>query len=367
VTGPNGIASSQWTLGPAPGVHSVLATVEGYTPVEVHANATPATLVLNTIHPLHLTTYEGSGQTVHPDFVNITDPGPLQAEFLAITPYPEGNPQFENPSVYTSLDHVYWDPPQGAVNPIALPDQGYLSDPDMVYNPSMKELWLYYRQADVLNQIFLKRSTDGAQWTPPVRVTWGLDHYIVSPTVVRRADNDWTMWAVNGQSGCDAPETWVEVRHSTDGLTWTDPQRVSLTQPGFTPWHIDVQWIPSAGEFWAVYNVKTPQTSCATPALYLATSRDGITWTTYPSPVLTRGDAPEFRDIVYRSTFRYRADTDVITFWYSGAAYDGARYVWSSAVQRRPRAEVFDAIARQPTSANRAQVGRTVPALRDPP
>jgi hypothetical protein len=370
VTGANGVAATHWTLGPAPGDHSVVATVEGYAPLEVHANAAPATLVLNTIHPLHLSTYDGSGQTVHPDFVDLTgaaDAGPLKAEFLAITPYPEGNPQFENPSVYTSLDHVYWNEPSGAINPVALPDQGYLSDPDIVYNSAAKELWLYYRQADVLNQIFLKRSADGVQWSPAERVTWGLNHYIVSPSVVRRSEHDWLMWAVNGQSGCDAPETWVELRHSTDGRTWTDPERVSLVQPGFTPWHIDVQWIPSAEEFWALYNVKTPQTSCATPALYLATSRDGITWTTYPSPVLMSGDVPQFRDIVYRSTFRYKPETDVVTFWYSGAAYDGFRYVWSSAVQRRPRAELFSAIARQPTSANLAQVRRSRPPLVNPP
>ena len=45
------------------------------------------------------------------------------------------------------------------------------------------------------------------------------------------------------------------------------------------------------------------------PALYLATSADGRTWKTYPSPILARGTTPLFTDIVYRSTFAYEPRT----------------------------------------------------------
>jgi hypothetical protein len=33
--------------------------------------------------------------------------------------------------------------------------------------------------------------------------------------------------------------------------------------------------------------------------------------------------------------------SDAITVWFSGARFDGARVVWSAAVERRHRAEVF--------------------------
>jgi hypothetical protein len=269
--------------------------------------------------------------------------------------------------VYTSLDHVYWAAPSGALNPVASPGYGFTSDPDILYNPSTAELWLYYRQVDVLNEIFLTRSSNGITWSAPERVAWALNHGIVSPTVVRRSDTEWLMWSVNGQSGCDAPATWVELRRSTDGRNWSPPERVPLTQPGFTPWHIDVEWIPSFNQYWAVYNVKTPESSCTTPALYLATSADGVTWTTYPSPVLTRGDIPALGDIVYRSTFRYRPETDAVTFWFSGARYVDTRYVWASVVQRRQRADLLASIARIPTSAHIATLLHHSPALLDPP
>jgi len=62
-------------------------------------------------------------------------------------------------------------------------------------------------------------------------------------------------------------------------MHWSPPEQVSLVQLGYSVWHIDVQWIASRSEFWALYNVKTPG-SCTTPAVYLATSGDGVTWRT---------------------------------------------------------------------------------------
>jgi hypothetical protein len=73
----------------------------------------------------------------------------------------------------------------------------------------------------------------------------------------------------------------------------------------------------------------------------IASSPDGVTWRAADKPVITKGEVPELQDIVYRTTLAYDAATDVITFWYSGARYDGGRYVWSAAVERRLRAEVF--------------------------
>jgi hypothetical protein len=58
-------------------------------------------------------------------------------------------------------------------------------------------------------------------------------------------------------------------------------------------------------------------------------------------PVLAKGRVPQFDDIVYRTTFHYDPVTDAITFWYSGARYNGTQYVWSAAVERRRRSDVF--------------------------
>jgi hypothetical protein len=367
VTDVNGRAASRWTLGERLGTQRARARAADGSVVEFFAStASKSELPLNEPRTLRLTTYEGSGQTVHPDVAQV----PLlfgADRSIAITPYPYGDANKENPSFFVGADEVSWLVPRGATNPVLSTSHGYLSDPDLVYDPLTRELLLYYREVSDRNVILRVQTRDGVRWTTPVIVTQGPNHTILSPTVVRIGPTDWRMWAVNGNTGCTGSTTVVEERRSSDGVVWSAARVVQLDQPGFWPWHIEVQWIPSRAEYWALYNVKTAG-SCTTPALYLATSRDGLSWTTYPSPVLDRGVIPELEDVVYRSTFEYDAVTDRITFWFSGARYEGGRYVWRSIVQPRTRADVFAAIARPYTSMAYARDGkRQPPPLLDAP
>jgi hypothetical protein len=286
-------------------------------------------------------------------------------QYLVITPYPFGDAGYENPSLFGG-GPAAWTAPPGVMNPIARPSGGYLSDPDAVAVPESGELWVYYRGVASNNDIYVIRSNDGVKFTAPKLVASAANHDIVSPTVVRRGATDWLMWSVNSNVGCSASSTFVELRRSTNGLDWSAPERVSLTQAGFWPWHIDVQWIPSRNEFWAIYNGKTSG-SCTTPALFLATSPDGVHWTTFPSPILSHGVIPEFADVVYRSTFAYDPSLDAIDFWYSGAAYVSPSYVWRSAYQRRPRAEVFAVAAKRTLAQATIAPARNVPPLLDAP
>lgn len=301
----------------------------------------PEGLPLGQIFPLSFATYDGSGQVVHPDYA-MTPSGTFgQALHLAITPYPFGNAAFENPSLFDGASPDRWDLPPGAPNPVVLPDVGYLSDPDVVYVPDAGELRLYYRQVTSSNIIRLVRTRDGITWSAPVEVARAPNHRLISPSVVRRAADDWWMFAVNaGSVGCGAATTTVEVRRSTDGLTWGEPATAALAQPGLWAWHIDVQWIAARNEFWAVYNVKT-EGGCTTPAVYIASSADGMSWDVAPGAVMVKGTARELQDIVYRTTFAYDPAADAITFWYSGARFADGRYHWGALVQRRLRQEVF--------------------------
>jgi hypothetical protein len=296
------------------------------------------------IESLQIATFEGSGEVVHPDWA-VTPPLRFpKRQQLVITPYPGGNILYELPSEYTGDDGVAWEIPEGATNPVARPTNGlgYLSDPDHLYNPDYRELWMYYRHvADGTNRILLKRTKDGVHWSTEREVVRAPNHALVSPSIVRRGATDWYMWTVNaGTEGCQGPSASIELRTSKDGLKWSSAKPVALTQPGFFPWHVEVQWVPGVNEFWALYNVKT-ELMCVTPAVYLATSKDGITWTTYQNPVLERGAIPEFADIVYRSTFYYSQSTDAVAFWFSGAAHNGSKYVWRSAVGLINRPALF--------------------------
>jgi len=344
ITDVTGRATAMWTLGTTRAAHRARALATGYMVAQFTATS-PAEveLPLDVIVPLALETYERSGQTVHPDFVATGPEWTHGSDYLFITPYPNGNAQMENPSVYQSADFLHWIAPGGVTNPIAAPGEGYLSDPDAVFVPERNELWLYFRQVTQANIVRLTTSRDGVSWSAPVEVARAPNHQLISPTVVQRGPNEWLMWAVNGNIGCAGADATVELRRSMNGTVWSNPETVELSQPGFFPWHIDVEWIPSRGEYWALYNVKTAGT-CTTGALYLATSADGVHWRTYPSPVLAQGAIPELRDVVYRSTLSFDAASDAVTLWYSGARFESNNYIWRSAVQRRRRTDLFATI-----------------------
>ncbi|HEV7596175.1 MAG TPA: hypothetical protein VGO33_14355 [Gemmatimonadaceae bacterium] len=303
-----------------------------------------------TIHVLTLETYDGSGQAVHPDAA--TTPAGWDvaggSEQLFVTPYPYGDASKENPSLYTSRSFKEWLVPSGVMNPIARPDAGYLSDPDQLFNPETNELWLYYRAVTSENQIFLIRGAGPSRWSAPTLVASAPNHSIVSPTVVRRGAGDWYMWSVNsGASGCTASSTTVELRRSTDGISWSAPVAVDLHEIGVSAWHIDVEWIPAKQEFWATYNVKVPG-SCTTAALHFASSADGLAWTPAPTAALSRGVIPEFDDIVYRASLEYDPTLDNITLWYSGARYENGHYTWRVATERLSAADFFTRILAPP-------------------
>ena len=367
MTDADGNASAEWTLGQGLAIHRGHALAVGYEMVQFTAS-TPrdGELPFDVVQPLVLSTYEGSGQTVHPDFVATGGEWTRSADYLFITPYPNGNATFENPSIYDSPDLLRWTVPLGATNPIAPPTAGYNSDPDAVFVPERNELWLYFRQVTSENVIRLTKSSDGVHWSTPVEAAHAPNHEIISPTVVRLTPTDWLMWSVNGNLGCTGSSTTVELRRSPDGMAWSAPTTVNLSQPGLFPWHIDVEWIPSRNEFWTLYNAKTPG-SCTTGAVYLATSADGVQWTTYPSPVLAHGAIPEFEDVVYRSTFSYDEKSDAVTIWYSGARYEAGNYIWRSAVQRRMRTDLFATIAAPPPRAAAMTAPRAAPPLLDFP
>jgi hypothetical protein len=347
-TDANGEARATWTLGTARGQQRAIASADGLSPIEfvafVDPNALPDDLPL---HAVELATYDGSGQVVHPDVVVLSSPGGApERPRLVITPYPWGNAGFENPSLYQGDGRDAWSVPSGVTNPVVKPSGGYLSDPDIVFDPDRGELWMFYRHVDDGNEVLVTQSADGVRWGPSRVVVRVPNHQAVSPTVVRRSATEWSMWTVNsGAIGCSSSTTSVELRRSSDGSTWSSPTAVSLSQPGVYPWHLEVQWIPERSEYWAVFNGKVSG-SCTTDALYLATSADGMTWRTYRSPVLRRGAIPEFADVVYRSTFAYDAERGLVSLWYSGARFTSRGYEWHLAFERRHRAELFDAVAR---------------------
>ena len=281
--------------------------------------------------PISFETYDQSQQVVHPTAVAFATPWHGERFWLALTPYPNGDSRVENPSVFASETGDAWAVPSGVTNPVAQTTRGYLSDPDLSYDPTRDELRLYYREviqshhgrkkprhkADV---VYLSRSTDGTHWSAAQQLFVDSGRFVVSPAVARRGDTDWKMWLIDaGKAGCNARETRVLLRQSTDGIAWSSAQTVSLSQPGFLPWHIDVQYVSQLGEYWALVTAYPRGWACTSSSLFLATSVDGVHWHTFSSPVLSRGGIPQFSANVYRSSLAFEPDGKSLTIWLTGA------------------------------------------------
>lgn len=332
VTSDKGLVTARWKVGDRVGLDTAFARSGTSALVQFAAQVDEA--ATDGVIALDVETYDGSGQAVHPDHVWLPAGWKDATQALLATPYPFGNASFENPSFYAGVDGDRWVVPSGLTNPIVLPSAGYLSDPDALYDPASREIFVYYRQVTSENRIWLIRSSDGVRWDVPELVASAPNHQIISPTVVRRGPTDWLMWSVNaGAVGCTSASTTVELRRSTDGVHWSSAEPVSLGQPDRFAWHLDVEWIPARSEYWAVYPLKTAG-DCTTRSLQFATSPDGVHWTTYPSPLRSHSAIPEMMDVVYRSTSDYDAASDEVTLWYSGASYDGSAYVWHLARER---------------------------------
>lgn len=365
-TDSQGTISAEWELGAAAGEQFAEARVDELPPLRFVASADPeigTVAIAPRVTPF--TTYDGSGQVVHPDIARLPGEWPAGPLRLAITPYPFGNAVHENPSIFGGTDGQAWVVPPRVVNPLARPAAGgHLSDPDVLWVPEHNELWMYYRGVEEgKNRIWLIRSGDGAAWTAPRLVVEAPNHLAISPSVIRRGANDWLMWTVNGGfAGCMAANATLELRRSTDGITWSAPQPATLEGQRGYPWHVEVQWVESRREYWAMYNVKTAG-SCTTTSLWMATSADGVTWTTFPSPVLARNAIPELRDIVYRATFAYDPSRDAVTIWHSGARFTERGYEWRAAMERRARRALFESLLRNASDADPLEPDPGVPQL----
>lgn len=314
-------------------------------------------------------TYDGSREVVHPDMMAFPDGWRGHRYWAVITPYPNSASRFENPSLFGSADGNTWGIPAGVTNPLATTERGYLSDPDMVYEPVKNELWMYYREVvnsrsntkrekHLSDRVWLATSGDGVRWSTPRQVTSDANKYVVSPAVVREANGSWRMWQVDaGAAGCNARTTSLVARRSTNGVTWSATAPVTFAQPGYTPWHVDVQYVPARHEYWALVAAFVPGQGCTNTSLFLAMSPDGTTWTTYPTPVLARGATAQFGRAVYRSSFAYEAG-DRVTIWFTGArtVSPGDKktppvLAWSAAVSHTTVAELL------------AQVRQAAPAV----
>ncbi|MEP6990162.1 MAG: hypothetical protein ABJA80_04460 [bacterium] len=295
---------------------------------------------------LAVVTYDGSGEMVHPDALVFPHDWHGNRYWFAGTPYPFGDPSFENPSAYAGNEATEWASIPGVANPVARPAaSAYLSDPDLSYDPALDQLRLYYRQTTpMVDEVWLRTSRTGSEWSEPTLVLQDVRYGLISPALVREPDGSWRLWSVSAAAaGCRSRVTTAALtqRRSRNGVQWDAPAPVSLLIPGHVAWHLDVQYIRSRSEYWALVAAYPDGSDCSHTAVYFARSSNGTTWTPSPTPLLAPGAIPAMSDLVYRSTFRYFPNSDVVTVWFSGARVEHGRFHYSLATARYPLAELL--------------------------
>ena len=292
-------------------------------------------------------TYDGSGQVVHPDIVYFPNGWNGYRYWLVLEPYPYSQDSYENPSILVSNNGASWAPPPGISNPVACANTSYLADADLLYDQASDELWMYYPHQTVNGQTLMvrKTSSDGIHWGDPYDepvVFSKPDYQVLSPAVVK-VGSTYKMWSVNtGANGCENQGNTVELRTSSNGTSWSSRTTVNLDIPDVEPWHIDVIYVPSKSQYWALVAGYPSGGTCAKTDLYFATSSDGINWTTYDTPALSTGDSSAWDSgQIYRSTLLYDETSDLLRVWYS--ANDGSK--WRQGYTERDYSDFLQALS----------------------
>lgn len=288
------------------------------------------------LHLLPVATYDGTGQSTHPDFQRITTAWSAGTCWMAYTPYANSNGLLENPSLATSPDCEHWTPAAGVRAPLVdKPVDGYNSDPELMYDAAGGCLGVVFRQVYSQNNILMTRSCDGKTWNAPRLLFSAPNHRAVSPTVSSGPDGVSRAWYVDaGSTGCSSTNNVVKMRVATsitslDSVQFGPEVTTDLAQPGYVIWHMKVRYVPEKKTYIAMY-VAFPQTTgvgvCTDDDLFVATSADGIHWHPFAAPVLNHLDKRFDFVTLYRASFTYSSNTDRLRVIVSGLEKDWGQY-----------------------------------------
>lgn len=300
-------------------------------------------LLPNAEAPLSIPTYEGSNQVVHPSVIDFSlEHGIPQWHgyryWMVLTPFPYSNDSFENPSLFVSNDGTVWTVPPNVMNPLATASggmrMGFNSDPDMVYDPNVDEVRIYYRFTSK-DEMVLKmiRVTDVV--SAPVDVIryspWKeVDNNFRSVCVWRESADRWHMWG----GGRERAPYGVFYRFSRDGISWERPQLCvddmggdPFVRSGYTNWHMSCKPDGSEG--------RVNFLSCAYPLqsigmgviLHAECKKERPTTLTTPigRPVLLPSQSGWDNETLYRCSFTIGPEKDHYNIWYSARSKKG---VW---------------------------------------
>lgn len=274
-------------------------------------------------NPLGIETYEDSYQAVHPSVLYFPDGWNGYQYWMAFTPYPFSEDDYENPSIAVSNDGIYWSIPDGLENPIDEPTEdeiaaGYhMSDTELVMVNGTMECWYRYNMNGDTEQLMRKTSSDGINWSDREVVLDLTDtsNFALSPSVYE--EGKYRLWFC----GNDSIIYYTESDTSEQG-TWSDEVEVPLSyrDSGWVPWHLDIM---KDGEKYIII-LNTELDSEGHRYLLAGESSDGLSFSDIHL-ILSPGSEEWDNKELYRASVVKVGD--IYRMYYSALSYDGRWHI----------------------------------------
>lgn len=287
----------------------------------------------NSQKPLNFLNYTGTTDTTHPKVLYFPAGKFGHKYWMAYTPYPNGNDDYENPCIGYSDDGRLW---YGiAANPLDVPADvgtgGYNSDVHLLYNSTTDKFECWWRYVTLIDEsrfvgYYRMVSSDGLTWTDKE-----LMHSInnagkdLSP-VVMWDGSKYLIWAVD--SGLHK----IIYYETPTGKDWVSVRDIQLQytydNETFNPWHIDCEFFNS--KYHLIVSTKSATTDKW--ILFRAESSDNETYSTPAALVL---DNPgKWDNQLYRSCIVKVSDAEYRLYY--SARNGGCNGVGLSIAQEYP-------------------------------
>lgn len=276
------------------------------------------------------------GQVVHPSVLYFPEKWNGFHYWMAITPYPEGNDDFEDPNILASNDASVWVVPAGLTNPLddASGQPAYNSDTNLALGPDdmLYCFWRFYDQnaAGAQERIYMRKTADGVNWTPKqlVHSMDQADMRLVAPAFIYE-NNGWTMYGVNI---VPAKNVIMRLRSEGDSLAPSSWSRKSCTVTPATPadrdpWHLSMRKV--GAQYVSVLN-ESANGSAALGDLKILVSEDGLNFKASSSPIIPRVREGSFpHNELYMASFvpMFRNGVLGLEVWYS--AQKSPESIWN--------------------------------------
>jgi len=272
------------------------------------------------------------GETTHPSVVHAPGGWGGYEYWMAHTPYPGGDNEYEDPNICASHDGITWVVPAGLVNPIddqpGTPTGPLNSDVDLrLVNGTMFLFWRYYDPTGGSpgseERLYYSTSANGVDWAAK-QLIYSSDatvRRLVSPSFLFE-NGLWGMWAVDI---LPSPHQVVRLQGGASPTdAWGAPVEVDMgpIPAGKEAWHLGM--IRVAAGYIALLNDTDLNDRPNGGEELLCVSADGLTFINSGATVIPMSEPDEY-DFLYRASLV--EEDGGWRVWYS-AFISGPPQVW---------------------------------------